>query len=227
MTVSAATFDFLRELRDNNNREWFNANKKRYERDLKDVCLAFIRDFQDNLSRVSPHLQAIAKAQGGSMFRIYRDTRFSKDKTPYKTHVGMHFKHEQGSKTLQAPGLYLGLGVDDSGLGAGMWKPDKEPLRLIRQAIVDEPERWAHAKGVMTAHGWDWHDPNATLKRPPKGFDAEHAHIDDIKRKGFAFGRTVSNEEVLAPDFADQIAAQYDDIAPFMQFLCDAVGLEY
>ena len=96
-------FAFLAELELNNNREWFGANRHRYEEHLLEPALAFIEDFAPRLQKISPHFRADARPSGGSLFRIYRDTRFSKDKSPYKTHVGLHFRHERAkTPTLRA-----------------------------------------------------------------------------------------------------------------------------
>jgi hypothetical protein len=113
-TTTQASFgpellSFLTDLRANNNREWFAANKDRYEEDLVEPALAFINAFAPRLEKISPHFRADARPSGGSLFRIYRDTRFSKDKTPYKTNLGIHFRHER-SKNAYAPGFYLHIG---------------------------------------------------------------------------------------------------------------------
>jgi uncharacterized protein (TIGR02453 family) len=102
-SFSPELFSFLAELRANNNRDWFAANKDRYEEDLLEPALAFIAAFAPRLEKISPHFRAEARPSGGSLFRIYRDTRFSKDKSPYKTNVGIHFRHEQ-AKDAYAPG---------------------------------------------------------------------------------------------------------------------------
>ena len=100
-----ALFEFLRELADNNNREWFQDNKARYERDVRDALVQFVADFGDRLHEISPHMVADPKLSVGSIFRIYRDVRFSKDKSPYKTNAGMHFRHEVG-REVHGPGLH-------------------------------------------------------------------------------------------------------------------------
>ena len=134
-------FGFLAELKDHNDRDWFNANKARYEADVLEPSLAFIEDFAPYLHQISPHLRADARRVGGSLFRIYRDTRFSKDKTPYKTTAGIWFKHEQ-SKDVHAPGFYLHLAPGDVFAGGGIWHPDTRTLTKIRDAIVADPEGW-------------------------------------------------------------------------------------
>ena len=101
MTPSAhftpALFEFLADLAENNRREWFQANKDRYETHVKDALLDFVSDFGERLTGISPHMVADPRPSGGSMFRIYRDVRFSKDKSPYKTNAGVHFRHEVGT----------------------------------------------------------------------------------------------------------------------------------
>src|SRR5262245_18610926 len=103
-----ALFAFLSDLRQNNDRDWFAASKSRYERDCLEPALAFIEDFAVDLEAISPHFRADPRPVGGSLFRIYRDTRFAKDKTPYKTNIGIHFRHEAASNAY-APGFYLHL----------------------------------------------------------------------------------------------------------------------
>ena len=105
-TFTPATVKFLAELSDNNNRDWFNENKTRYEEEVLDVALRFIQSMQDPLADFAPHFTAIPKRMGGSLMRVYRDTRFSKDKTPYKTNIGIQFRHVLG-KDVHAPGFYV------------------------------------------------------------------------------------------------------------------------
>ena len=101
-------FKFLSDLADNNERDWFQANKGRYESSVKEPALDFIEEFTEPLGKISPHFEANARASGGSLFRIHRDTRFGTDKTPYKLNTGVHFRHER-AKDAHAPGFYLHL----------------------------------------------------------------------------------------------------------------------
>src|SRR4051794_11111881 len=137
-------FDFLRDLAKHNDRAWFNANKARYEGHVLEPALAFIEDFGYRLESISPHFRADTRKTGGSLFRIYRDTRFAKDKTPYKTNTGMHFRHK-AAKDAHAPGFYLHLAPGQVFGGGGIWHPDTKTATKIRQAIVDDPERWRAA----------------------------------------------------------------------------------
>ena len=132
---------FLKDLKKNNNRPWFQANKDRYEREVLEPALAFIRAMGPKLRKISPFFVASDSRVGGSLMRIYRDTRFGKDKTPYKTNVGIQFRHERG-RDVHAPGFYVHLEPGECFLALGVWKPDRDALELIRQAILERPEPW-------------------------------------------------------------------------------------
>jgi uncharacterized protein (TIGR02453 family) len=139
-------FAFLRELRQHNDRNWFEAYKPRYETAVRIPALAFIEAMGPRLATISPHFRALAKKSGGSLMRVYRDTRFSKDKTPYKTNVGIQFRHEAG-RDVHCPGFYLHLEPGRCFLGAGIWRPDSKALRAIRDFIADNPGGWRKAVG--------------------------------------------------------------------------------
>jgi uncharacterized protein (TIGR02453 family) len=138
-------FEFLEQLADNNNRPWFQANKGRYERDVREPSLAFIRAFPPRLKKISPFFVASDRRVGGSLMRVYRDTRFAKDGKPYKTNVGIQFRHEQG-QDIHAPGFYVHIAPDECFLAIGLWRPDPVSLAQIRQAIVEWPDRWRRAR---------------------------------------------------------------------------------
>src|ERR671936_1010545 len=137
-------FQFFRELKNNNNRPWFEKNKARYERDVRDQLVAFVVAAGPRLKKISPHFVADPRR---SVFRIYRDIRFSRDKTPYKTAGAVHFPH-QGRRDGSAPSFYLHLEPGGAYSGVGIWHPDSVALGKIRDAIVDQPGRW---KKVTTA----------------------------------------------------------------------------
>src|SRR5574340_1631573 len=120
-------FCFLEELTENNNRAWFQANKPRYEREVLEPCLAFIRAFQPRLKKISPYFVASDRRMGGSLIGVYRDARFSRDKTPYKTNVGIQFRHELG-RDIHAPGFYVHIEPGECFLAMGVWRPDSASL---------------------------------------------------------------------------------------------------
>src|SRR5210317_407984 len=139
------TIRFLKQLAANNNREWFKENKSRYEEEVLDVALRFIQSMQDPLAEIAPHFTAVPTRTGGSLMRVYRDTRFSKNKLPYKTNIGIQFRHEQ-AKDVHSPGYYVHIDPDEVFLGAGMWRPAPDALHGIRQRISDKPAEWERAR---------------------------------------------------------------------------------
>jgi uncharacterized protein (TIGR02453 family) len=218
-------FSFLADLRANNDREWFAANKHRYEEHLLEPALDFINAFAPKLEEISPHFRADARPTGGSLFRIYRDTRFSKDKTPYKTNLGIHFRHER-AKDAHAPGYYLHIGPGEVFAGGGIWHPDSAAATRIREAIVADPDRWQRA-----TRGGDFASRLAlggdSLKRVPSWADADHPFADDLRRKDFFGSTRLSEDDVVAPGFVDEYARVCRAAAPLMQFLCDALDVPY
>lgn len=217
-------FGFLSDLAENNDREWFRINKQRYEASVKEPALAFIAAFGPYLNNVSTHFQAIPRAQGGSLFRIYRDTRFGKDKSPYKTNTGLHFRHEAG-KDAHAPGFYVHLAPGEVFFGAGLWKPESPTARAIRQLIVDEPDEWGKVK--TSIEGSTLSLTGDSLVRPPRGFDPENLFIDDLKRKDYLASVELDEKAALAPDFIETIADLCVQAAPLVGFLCKAVDVPF
>ena len=220
-----ATFDFLTELAANNNRDWFAVNKKRYEGDVKAPALRFISDFAPDLARISPRFRADPRANGGSLFRIYRDTRFSRDKSPYKTHTGIHFRHE-AAKDAHAPGFYLHLEPGSVFVGCGIWRPGGPALRKIREAIDENPDAWLRAsrdEGFRASFELE----GDSLIRAPKGFSVDHPLIVDLRRKDFIGVAHLDEEAVSSEGFLDEFTRLCRDAAPFQRWLCGALGVGY
>ncbi len=218
-------FGFLRDLAAHNDREWFGAAKPRYVREVQEPALAFVEDVGHRMPEVSPHFSADARTVGGSLFRIYRDTRFSKDKTPYKTHTGIQFRHVR-FRDAHAPGYYLHLEPGNVFAGCGLWRPESATLKRIRDAIAARPDRWAAAVedpafAARFTLGGD------SLKRPPAGYDRDHPRIEDLKRKDFIAFATLDEATVVAPGFLDEWVALCAAARPLMAYLCAAVGVEY
>jgi Conserved hypothetical protein (DUF2461) len=134
------TFAFLTALEQHNERAWFEANRERYERFVRGPALAWISAFGPALQKLAPHFVADPRPSGGSLLRIHRDTRFAADKRPYKSHIGMHFRHA-GGKDIHAPGLYVHIEPGRSMLGVGLWHPEPEPLAKIRAHLIEHPQR--------------------------------------------------------------------------------------
>lgn len=216
---------FLEELADNNQRSWFLANKHRYESDVLEPSLAFIRAFVPRLQKISPYFVASDRRVGGALMRVCRDTRFGKDKTPYKTNVGIQFRHEFG-KDVHAPGFYVHVAPGECFLALGAWRPEKEALALIRQAIVDRPDGWKRARDDRKFRARFQLDGDS-LKTPPRGFPADHPLVEDLKRTDFVGLQPISEQDVLSPKFIDTVAASFAAARPFMRFLCDALHVPF
>ncbi len=219
------TIGFLEELAANNNREWFKENKSRYESDVLDVALHFIQSMQDPLAKIAPRFVAMPTRMGGSLMRVYRDTRFSKNKTPYKTNIGIQFRHEQ-AKDMHAPGYYLHIDPEQVFIGIGMWRPDSDPLRGIRERITAKPAEW---KRVISEPAFkrQFQLGGESLTRPPRGFDKDHECIDDIRRKSFIAVKDMEVAACLKPQFQRSVEASFKAAEPFMRFLCKAVGVRF
>lgn len=212
-------FSFLAELKENNSREWFQANKDRYREAVQEPLLAFISAFAEPLRSLSPHFVADPRPSGGSMFRIYRDTRFSRDKSPYKVHAAAQFRHREG-RDVHAPGYYVHLEPGDVFMGAGLWHPPGPTLGAIRSAIVEDSPRWKRATEDLTLGG-------DSLKRGPKDFDHDHPMIEELKRKDFVCFTKTTQKAACSAGFMDQFIDSCRQASPMVEFLTEAVGLEF
>lgn len=210
-------FRFFREIKKNNHREWFQANKERYETVVKAPCLALIEAVGPGLHKISAQVVADPRPVGGSMFRIFRDIRFSKDKSPYKTHAGIHFSHRGNTEECHYPGFYLHLEPGESGIYAGVWQPDTPRLQRVREAIASKPQAWKRVKEGWTLYG-------DSLKRVPSGFDPDHLLAEDLKRKDFLIEESVSDAQVTSPDFVKTFLKKCQEMEPFNAFLAKAMG---
>lgn len=220
-----ALFRFLEELEKNNRRDWFEANRERYESDVKEPALAFISAFGPELRAISRHFLAIPSATRGSLFRIHRDTRFSPDKRPYKTQVGLHFRHAAG-RDAHTPGFYLHLEPGESFAGVGIWRPDREALSRIRGALVERPRAWRAARDDA---GFRSHFELSgdSLKTAPRGYAPDDPLIEDLRRTDFVAVAPFTRREVLAADFPARYAESCRAAAPFVRFLCSALDVPF
>ena len=219
------TIRFLEQLAANNNRGWFKEHKSRYEEHVLDVALRFIQSMQDPLADIAPRFVAMPTRMGGSLMRVYRDTRFSNNKTPYKTNIGIQFRHEQ-AKDVHSPGYYVHIDPEQVFVGVGMWRPDSEPLRGIRERIAAKPAEWKRVMGDRSFKR-QFVLGGESLIRPPRGFDKDHECIDDIRRKSFIAVRELDVKDSLKPQFQRTVESSFRTAEPFMRFLCKAVGIRF
>jgi uncharacterized protein (TIGR02453 family) len=222
---SPASFRFLRELAKHNERDWFAANKPRYEEHVRQPFLRLIGDLQAPLAKISPHYRADPRGVGGSLFRIYRDTRFSNDKRPYKTSAGARLFHAR-SREREAPSFYVHIQPGQCFIGAGLWHPQPDTLKRVREFLVDNPSAWIKATR-SSAFRQRFEIGGESLTRPPRGYDPAHPLIDDIKRKGFTAWTSFEDEQACAADLPKFIAASCKGMAPMVDYLCAALDLEF
>ncbi len=220
-----ATLGFLDELAANNNRAWFDANKARYESLVREPAIDFIVAMEPLLGRFAPNFRADARKAGGSLMRVFRDTRFSRDKTPYKTNIGIQFRHALG-KDVHAPGFYVHVSTTECFLGAGCWHPEADALGRIRERVAAEPERWFAARDDRRFRG-QWTLAGDALMRPPRGFAGDHPALEDLKRKDFIAMAPLSVDDVVARGLPKLVGNRFSTAAPLMRFLCAALDVPY
>jgi uncharacterized protein (TIGR02453 family) len=219
------TMRFLRDLAANNDRPWFAANKDRYERHVAGPALEFIAALSDPLAKISRHFAAVPKRVGGSLMRVYKDTRFARDKTPFKTNIGIQLRHERG-RDVHAPGFYVHVEPGRSFLGVGIWRPDAQALAAIRQEIFERPALWKSCRDRPTFRRHFELD-GEQLARVPRGFAADAPHAADLRRKDFIATCKVRDTEVTNGDFTRLVAERFRTGAPFMEFICGALDLSF
>jgi len=228
-------FTFFKEIEQNNNRDWFLAHKERYEQEVVAPVLDFIEAMAEPLEEISPYFLAVPKKHGGSMFRIYRDQRFGRNqKTPYKTNAAIQFRHMNG-RDAHAPGFYVHLEPGNIRYGGGIWMPGAPELKKIRLAIARDREHWVRVKTdrqlcemfgeVRGERSTQLHGDR--LKRPPRGFDPEHPHIEDLKLKSFFVMRKAAASKAARGAFLEEVVEGFAAASPLMQFLCEALGAPY
>ena len=181
---------------------------------------------KDKLAGISPSYTADPRTNGGSIFRIYRDTRFAKDKRPFKENIGFQFRHAAG-KDAHAPGYYVHMQPGENFAGGGIWLPPTSILNRIRDTIAGKPEEWQNIKQFIAAGGNVSFIEGDRLKRPPKGYPADHFLIEDLKWKTIFAGRSFEDREVTSSQFIESVEEVFIDLVPLMRFINDALGLSF
>jgi uncharacterized protein (TIGR02453 family) len=206
---------FLRGLKRNNRRDWFEARRAIYERELKEPMLVLIERITEGMADYAPaHMRPAAKC----LFRIYRDTRFSADKSPYKSHLGAWWSSTGMNKT-SGGGYYMHIGATELVIAAGVYMPEKEQLLAIRRRLLEQHAEWKRLiEDKRLLRVFAIHDPMA-LARAPKGFPAEHPAIEWIKWRQWGVTAHLPAENALQPGLAEEIEKRFRLAAPLVDFL--------
>jgi uncharacterized protein (TIGR02453 family) len=219
------TFTFLASLAENNTREWFEEHRQDYEDCVREPALDFISDMEDEMPAISKHFRALPKKVGGSLMRIYRDTRFSNDKSPYKTNIGIHFRHEVG-KDVHAPGYYVHIEPGECFVGVGLWHPEPDVLFRIREAIVKKDKAWVAARDDRNFCKY-FSLEGDVLANAPRGYAKDHPLVEDLKHKDFIGLAALSKTDVTSADFRTLAVERFKQAKPYMRFLCEALELQF
>lgn len=212
-------FRFLTRIKRNNRREWFLAHKDEFEACVRQPALRFITDFAGPLYDITPHLVADPRGARGSLFRIYRDTRFSNDKRPYKTHLAMRFSHR--GKNVHSPGFYLHLEPGGCFAASGLWHPEPTTLLKVRNAIVERCDEWRKIRKLL-----NWDDASK-LSRPPRGFPCDHEFLEDLKLRDLGTAVEFTDKQVCSPRFMETFSDACGKMSPIAAFLSSALGLPF
>ena len=222
---SQASFNFLAKLDANNNRDWFDRHRQEYEDAVRTPALEFIAAMAADIQAISPHFLAVPKKVGGSLMRVHRDVRFAKDKRPYKTNIGIQFRHARG-KDVHAPGFYVHLEPKECFLGVGIWHPDAAALGNIRQAIAQNSAAWLKASRdkKFTKH---YALAGDSLANAPRGYAKDHPLLADLKRKDFIAITEFSNPLAISARFKPEVVQSFRAAVPYMKFLCKSLELPF
>jgi uncharacterized protein (TIGR02453 family) len=216
---------FLRQLRLHNDKAWFDQNKGRFDQGLREPGLRLVSDLAPTLKKISKYFEVDPRPNGGSMARIYRDTRFSKDKSPYKTALFFHFYHRGGTEDAM-PAFYLRFEPGASVVGGGVWHPSTPMLEKIRKAIVKSPKVWGTAKGKSKI-GSSCTMGGESLKKVPRGYDPDHPYAEDLMRRDFGVSQPLDDAFLTSSKLIPELDKGLRTAAPVLEFLCKGIGLAF
>lgn len=219
MNIKESTFKFLTEIKLNNSREWFQENKKVYELAQHDVK-AFVHELIIKLSAFDLHINTNIEASK-CMFRIFRDVRFSKDKSPYKSWLAAGISVD--GRKLDGPEYYIHIEPSNSFVAVGYWQPKKEHLEAIRQEIDYNYDSFEE---VLKSGEWDFEDLSKEdkLKRPPAGYTIDNPAIEVLKLKSFIIYKPISDRDMTRSFALERIVEIFQRTLPFKDFLHEAIG---
>ncbi|MDF1571895.1 MAG: DUF2461 domain-containing protein [Bacteroidales bacterium] len=208
---------YLSDLDQNNNSEWFHANKPRYDR-ARNTYLVVVQKVIDLLQFDDPRLSGLEAKD--AMFRIFRDIRFSKDKTPYKTHFGAYMA--RGGRKSREAGYYLHIGNDEMFLAAGVHSPEKADLHAVRQEILYQPDTFGSLLETKRTQGYSTSERDKLVKGP-MGFPKDSPHIEYLKYKHYLLSHPLAEQELFAENAPAVIAGHFRELVPFTEFINTAL----
>jgi len=229
MSFSPAALTFFRGLRRHNERAWFEAHRAQYETEVRAPMRALIEEMDVRFARFAPEI--VGDPRRG-MFRIHRDIRFSRDKSPYKTHAACWFHHRDADRRVGAEseggsaGFYFQLAPGDSFVGAGLWMPPRPVLHRLRDAIGDDPRGFARiADDRRLARRFGGLDEESMLTRMPRGFAADHPGARWLRHQSFTMGRALGDAQVTGRQLVSLLERDYRALLPLVRWLNRALGL--
>jgi uncharacterized protein (TIGR02453 family) len=222
-----AALSFFRGLERNNNKQWFEAHRADYENEVREPMRALIDDMNARIARFAPEIRGDPKR---SMFRINRDTRFSRDKSPYKTHAACWFNHRSASPRVGgeahegSAGFYFHLQPGKSFVGGGLWMPPRPQLDKLRDAIVEDQTGFDRMVRGLTKRFGGLDDEHGMLKRMPRGYTEDHPAAKWLKYQSFTSGRALKDSDIVGPHLPSLLARQFEALLPLVRWLNDALG---
>lgn len=228
--LSPRALTFLRALARNNRREWFEENRDRYERELREPLRALVDEMDARLALFAPEFVGDRRR---SVFRVHRDVRFSRDKRPYKTYAACWLFHRDAGRTkgphdsAAAAGYYFHLEPRRCFVGGGVWMPPSPQLRRLRDAIVEDPHGLSRAvanPALQALTGGLDEDEGEVMKRFPRGYPTEGEGARWLRYRSFTATRDLTDAEAVAPDIADRIEEVCRALLPMMRWLNSGLG---
>jgi uncharacterized protein (TIGR02453 family) len=227
MAFSPAALRFFRQLKAHNDKTWFEAHRGEYERDVRDPMRDLVSEMDARLARSAPEIGGDPKR---SMFRIYRDIRFSKDKSPYKTNGGCWFNHRAASSRVGAEanegsaGFYFHLEPGESFVGGGIWMPPRHQLNKLRDAIAEQPRPFIQiVRGLPKKFGGL--DDSMSLKRTPRGYAEDHPAAEWLRYQSFVSGHALTDAQVTSAKLPGPLEREFQTLLPLVRWLNGALGL--
>lgn len=211
---------FLRQLKKNNRREWFERHRGDYEATVKLPMQSLIAALQPHFNAFAPEVEVNPKR---SMFRIHRDVRFSKDKSPYKTHVAAHFVLRGKPKGVEGLGYYLHIEPSEIFLGAGIYMPDGEQLKAIRKALAEHSDEFLGIIGNPALNRAFGRLEGDQLRRVPAGYESDHPMSEWLRLKQFFVGKSLTAKKCHSPRFVAEVAKTFEIATPLVRFLNEAM----